>query len=341
MAAFSCFPVASAAPTRAAGRSVGPVNLTHRTRAPSVRVMSAAEQRTSPQPGAAASTLDLPAYSEPVAALAAANPAYAAVLATQQAVLSLVTDALKLEAVCSSVTGPCGAFSAASADGSSGAAIGAARGGAVHCLSASALANRAAGFGTSRLLGFVEGDRDVPHFALEHVLAGDRLQGIITLWPRQNWVTDLEYTHKYFATGEPLHVMSSTAPAEGGPRSYNDVMNGVMGTAEKRAGWRHYTSPVAEVKPLLASSISYTFPAQQDDLDAFRAAALEVAQLWVSFLQAQPTPAKDAAQRTALDARYFSAITSDPANGIAVRMFGEDATDKLLKMATGHPAVST
>lgn len=40
-------------------------------------------------------------------------------------------------------------------------------------------------------------------------------------------------------------------------------MNGLMGEAEKRAGWRHYTSPVAEVKPLLASSISYTFPAQQ------------------------------------------------------------------------------
>lgn len=37
-----------------------------------------------------------------------------------------------------------------------------------------------------------------------------QLQGIITLWPRQNWVTDLEYTHKYFATGEPLHVMSSS-----------------------------------------------------------------------------------------------------------------------------------
>lgn len=92
-----------------------------------------------------------------------------------QAVLSLVTDALELEAVCSSATVPCGAFSAASADGSSGAAIGAARSGAVHWLSASALANRAAGFGTSRLLGFVEGDRDVPHFALEHVLAGDRV----------------------------------------------------------------------------------------------------------------------------------------------------------------------
>lgn len=62
----------------------------------------------------------------------------------------------------------------------------------------------------------------------------------------------------------PLHAsLRAAAPAEGGPRSYNDVMNGVMGTAEKRAGWRHYTSPVAEVKPLLASSISYTFPAQQ------------------------------------------------------------------------------
>lgn len=294
--------------------------------------MAAAEQRTSPPPPGRAPPLDLSSYSEPVAALAAANPAYAAVLATQQAVLSLATDALQLEAVCSSATGPCGAFSAASADGSSGAAIGAVRGGAVHWLSASALANRAAGFGTSRLLGFVEGDRDAPHFALEHVLAGDRLQGIITLWPRQNWVTDLEYTHKYFGTAPP---------GEGGPRSYNDVMNGLMGEAEKRAGWRHYTSPVAEVKPLLASSISYTFPAQQDNLDAFRAAALEVAQLWVSFLRAPPAPARDAAQRTALDARYFSAITSDPANGIAVRMFGEDATNKLLKMATGHPAVAT
>lgn len=53
-------------------------------------------------------------------------------------------------------------------------------------------------------------------------------------------------------------------------------------------------------------------PAAQDNLDAFRAAALEVAQLWVSFLRAPPAPARDAAQRTALDARYFSGGAQRP-----------------------------
>ncbi|KAL4427619.1 hypothetical protein ABPG75_001708 [Micractinium tetrahymenae] len=332
MAALSCPPSACTLPARTAGQSARSVSIAARSRAPRVRVMAEAEQRTVPHPPGPAPPVDLPSYAEPVAALAAANPAYAAALATQQAVLSLVADALQLETVCSSATGPCGAFAAASADGASGAAISAARGGGVHWLSASALANRAAGFGTTRLLGFVEGDRDAPHYTLEHTLAGDRVQGIITLWPRQNWVTDLDYLHKYFAT----------APAgEGGPRGYNDIMNALMATAEKQAGWRHYTSPVAEVKPLLASSIAYSFPAQQDNLDAFRAAALEVAQLWVSFLRAPPSPTKSTAECRALDARYFSAITSDPANVIAVRMFGEEATNKLLKMATGHPAVAS
>lgn len=36
-----------------------------------------------------------------------------------------------------------------------------------------------------------------------------------------------------------------------------------------------------------------------------------------------------------------AAITSDPANVIAVRLFGEEATNKLLKMATGHPSVAS
>lgn len=36
-----------------------------------------------------------------------------------------------------------------------------------------------------------------------------------------------------------------------------------------------------------------------------------------------------------------AAITSDPANAIAVKLFGEAGTDTLLKMATGHPAVAS
>lgn len=98
-------------------------------------------------------------------------------------------------------------------------------------LSSSALVNAKYGFGTARLLGFVSPDTDVPHFALEHVVQGDKvrmgavesrcslkqqcseigpcptfarvpqMQGTITLWPRQGYTTDLEYLHRYFTSG--------------------------------------------------------------------------------------------------------------------------------------------
>jgi hypothetical protein len=29
-----------------------------------------------------------------------------------------------------------------------------------------------------------------------------QVQGVITLWPRQNWVTDLQYLHAYYSAGE-------------------------------------------------------------------------------------------------------------------------------------------
>ena len=119
-----------------------------------------------------------------------------------------------------------------------------------------------------------------------------------------------------------------------------------MATAEQ-LGWRAYTSQVAEVKPSLAASIAYTLPAQQDSLAAFRGAALEVAQLWVALLLqgdqeggSSGSPVRNEAALHAYDARYFSAVTSDPDNGIAVKLFGEAATDTLLKMATGHLAVA-
>ncbi|KAI7841637.1 hypothetical protein COHA_004657 [Chlorella ohadii] len=208
------------------------------------------------------------------------------------------------------------------------------------CLSSSALASPQQGFGTCRLLGFVLAscrgtdaacrDSDVPHLALEQTLLGDKLQGIITLWPRQSYSNDLDYLHRYF----------SAAPDGSGLRCYNDIQNEAY-EASERPGWRHYQPPAAEVKPLLAASIAYTFPAEEDNLLLFRSWALEVAALWAAFLQQGGCPAKGPAALHRFDSRYFSCITTDPGNHLAVKLFGEQTTDKLLKMATGHPAVAS
>ncbi|PSC68965.1 red chlorophyll catabolite reductase [Micractinium conductrix] len=262
-------------------------------------------------------------------ALADASPAFAAMLATQQAIADMAVEALGLSPAASS-TAPAGLFACASADGASAAAVRAFHGDGVHWLSSSALANRAAGVGTTRLLAYTASDRDAPHLVLEQTLFGDRVQGVVSLWPRQYWVTDLDYLHTYVAQ----------APVEG-QRTYNTILNETAAAAAKHPGWRAYDSPTAEVKPLLATAIAYTFPAEQKSLDAFRGTALDVARLWVAFLQAAPTPARNAAALKALDARYFGAITSDPGNRIAVTLFGEGSTNSLLKMATGHPSVAS
>ena len=36
-----------------------------------------------------------------------------------------------------------------------------------------------------------------------------QVQGVITLWPRQDWVTDLQYLHAYYSAGEASRLISS------------------------------------------------------------------------------------------------------------------------------------
>jgi len=55
---------------------------------------------------------------------------------------------------------------------------------------------------------------------------------------------------------------SLAAPDGSGLRCYNDIQNEAH-EASERPGWRHYQPPTAEVKPLLAASIAYTFPAEE------------------------------------------------------------------------------
>ena len=110
-----------------------------------------------------------------LAALAASNPAFAAAVGLQQEVVDLATEKLQLAPVHCSAAGPAGVFAASSPDGNAGACTAVHRGGRVHWLSASALGNSQLGFGTTRLLGFVGAAADVPHFALEQVLQGDKV----------------------------------------------------------------------------------------------------------------------------------------------------------------------
>ena len=59
----------------------------------------------------------------------------------------------------------------------------------------------------------------------------------------------------------PASWCAAAPPGTPGLRPYNELMNEAYDTAAARPGWRHYQSPVAKVKPLLASSIAYQFPA--------------------------------------------------------------------------------
>ena len=77
----------------------------------------------------------------------------------------------------------------------------------------------------------------------------------------------------------------------------------------------------------------------QGNLELFRAWALEAAQLWAAFVQGGGSAPRDERHLHAYDARYMAAVTSDPDNHIAVRLFGEQACDSLIKLATGHPSV--
>lgn len=67
-------------------------------------------------------------------------------------------------------------------------------------------------------------------------------------------------------TPPPKPAAPAAAP-NGSPnaplRCYNDLLNAAYEEAGRRPGWRHYQSPAAEVKPLLATSIAYTFPPDQ------------------------------------------------------------------------------
>ena len=121
--------------------------------------------------------------------------------------------------------------------------------------------------------------------------------------------------------------------------------------------WHHYQVPQSDMKPVIANSISYTFPAEKESIQAFTDAAADVAQLWTELILASKEHEDDEQQQDKIeenkktvkwsrerrlstaheyDVRHENVVRFDPGNMIAERLFGKDATQKMLDMTLGH-----
>lgn len=268
--------------------------------------------------------------------LANHNACYAAALEVQDKAAASLVSRLGLQPAVHPAADARGAF-AASATAEMGGAAGlsavvqAHQGGGdspVRWLSASALASSAQDFGTTRLMAFLDASTDAPLYSLEFGVFGKtRAQGTLSLAPRADIVLNLPYLARYYtAAGEG---------ARSGPRSWNDVYN-ECAARQHIWEWRHYQVPQADMKPVIANSISYTFPATEQDIQAFGEAALEVAALWAGFVQeSRHHPGADASVLAQYDARYVDVVHTDPGNAIARKMLGDEATTALLQMTVG------
>lgn len=210
----------------------------------------------------------------------------------------------------------------------------------VRWLSSSALGNTSMDFGTTRLMAWADQSTDQPHYVLEFGQMGQgpgaRSQATLTYAQRKDVMLDLEYIEKYYNTG------ASTSDGTGAEDdamlpSFNEVYNSLM-ERQGTDGWQHYQVPFADMKPVIANSISYTFPATVENVAVFGAAALRLAMLWtenIAHNKGNGLSDEEAALVSAYDRRHVQVVHKDPGNAIAVKIFGEEATAQLIADAVG------
>lgn len=278
-----------------------------------------------------------------VHSLAATNETFAALVALQERVLQIMSDDLSLQP--SKHNAPLSLHGLhgqqehvgdTSEEPVMGALLTSWTGGdgedsKIRWVSASSVANTTMSFGTTRLMGWVSNQLRCPHYVLEMGLMGpETVQCTLSLSQRSDLVLDLEYLETFYDTAVPGLVSS-----------YNEIYNRCLKRQlPSSGGWMHYQVPQCDMKPVLANSISYTMPAQADDVAEFAACAEDVARLWTHMLknsscdEAKPSSIARH-QIDAYDARLVDVVLKDPGNAIAERMFGEDNTEKLLNATVG------
>jgi len=291
-----------------------------------------------------------------VASLAEQSETYAAFLACQNTVLGIITEPLNL--IPSKKHPPLSIHGAKKEnneekhDFTTGATVAAwqpsqEESSAVRWVSASALANTPLGFGTTRLMAWSGPHNGCPHFVLELGVPaqgspdGSRAQGFITFSQRSDLVLDLDYLDRYY----------NTQSTEGSHVSFNDVYNRCLGF-QSTLHWHHFQVPQAETKPVIALSVSYTFPAEKESIQAFTDAAADAAQLWTElaiatgaekyeeWAQKEENSRWSSERRVDLaaeyDVRHEQMVRFDPANMFAEKLFGKEATKQLVDMTVGR-----
>lgn len=276
--------------------------------------------------------------------LAASNDTFAALIALQERVLQIMSDDLSIQPAENHVS----PLSLSGQDNASGGIPGVGallfawtgpRGAPrdanskVRWVSASSVANTAMSFGTTRLMGWVSNQLGCPHYVLELGLMGpETVQCTLSLAQRCDIVLDLEYLETFYNT-----------PVPGLVSSYNEVYNRCMKRQlPSSGGWMHYQVPQCDMKPVLANSISYTMAAQADNVEDFAACAEDVARLWTHMVNKSSCGGPESStnynldQVNAYDARLVDVVLNDPGNAIAVKLFGEDNTKKLLHATIGR-----
>ena len=205
----------------------------------------------------------------------------------------------------------------------------------VRWVANSSLANTSTGFGAMRMIVWVRSDRVHPYFVLENTVKNKICMGVITFYGRSDLVLDEVYLERFY----------NAIGGESGTASFNDVYDRCLQDFQYRLGWKVFATPQpTTVRPVLANAISFNFSADSDEsVTTFCEIAVELAQLWTEVVLAeQKAEAEggginvDAAVLSAYDARLKKVVRTDLGNLIAVKLFGKEATEKIIEMTVGE-----
>ncbi len=157
---------------------------------------------------------------------------------------------------------------------------------------------------------------DVPMFGLAFANFGRRPWAYIDSVPRRELMVNRDY---YFTYYEPL----------------NEEW---MRIRSQQTELDYFTSPTAYIRATVSpTAFCYSGPMTQETIDTFLTTAKTHLGRWIGWMdQAEPLPVEQRAamQAHTLDARRTIAEL-DPANSVAIRLFGQDICDKLVESLWG------
>ena len=157
---------------------------------------------------------------------------------------------------------------------------------------------------------------DLPGFGLAFANFGARPWGFIDLFPRRDIATNREYYFKYY---EPLN------------QGWIDLRR-----SNPKLDW--FTSPMAYIRAVTSPiAFCYSGPMEQDTTDIIIKTGQDRMNDWLGFWDDVPLVPSDERQalfdHTVAIRRTVAEL--DPANHIAVRLFGQDIADRLVEALWG------